>query len=63
MRQTLKRTIKNIFLLLALPLYGFYLALSLLGNSNGTFQTFSQVLSLIPGKIGIYLRAAFYRLA
>lgn len=63
MRQTLKRAIKNIFLLLALPLYGLCVALSLLGNSNGTFQTFSQVLSLIPGKIGIYLRAAFYRLA
>lgn len=63
MRHKLKRTIKDLFLLLALPLYGFYLALSLLGNSNGTFQTFSQVLSLIPGKIGIYLRAAFYRLA
>lgn len=63
MRQTLKRTIKNLFLLLALPLYGLYLLLSFLGNPDGTFQTFSQALSLIPGKIGIYLRAAFYRLA
>ena len=63
MRQTLKRTIKNLFLLLALPFYGLYRLLSLLGNPDGTFQTFSQLLSLIPGKTGIYLRAAFYRLA
>lgn len=63
MRQTLKRSIKNLFLLLAMPFYGLYLLLSLLGNPDGTFQTFSQLLSLIPGKTGIYLRAAFYRLA
>lgn len=63
MRHTLKRTIKNLFLLLTLPIYGLYLFLSLLGNADGSFQTFSQTLSLIPGKIGIYLRAAFYRLA
>jgi len=63
MRHTLKRTIKNLFLLLALPLYGIYLLLSLLGNPDGTFQTFSQIFSLIPGKLGIYFRAAFYRLA
>ncbi|NWO07465.1 MAG: acyltransferase [Alteromonadaceae bacterium] len=63
MRHTLKRTIKNLFLLLALPIYGLYLLLSLLGNPDGVFQTCSQTLSLLPGKIGIYLRAAFYRLA
>lgn len=63
MRHKLKRAIKNLFLLLALPLYGLYLLFSLLGNPDGTFQTFSQLLSLIPGKFGIYLRAAFYRLA
>ena len=63
MRYTLKRAIKNIFLFLTLPLYALYLLLSLLGNPDGTFQAFSQALSLLPGKIGIYFRAAFYRLA
>lgn len=63
MRLTLKRTIKNIFLLAALPTYALYCALASLGNPDGTFQSFSQALSLIPGKIGIYSRAAFYRLA
>ncbi|RBW49716.1 acyltransferase [Marinobacter sp. F3R11] len=63
MRHTLKRAVKNLFLMLAWPLYGLYRLLSLPGNPDGTFQTFSQMLSLIPGKTGIYLRAAFYRLA
>lgn len=63
MRYTLKRTVKTAFLLLTLPVYALYLALSTLGNPDGTFQTFSQALSLIPGKIGVYFRAAFYRLA
>ncbi|MBQ0831316.1 acyltransferase [Marinobacter sp.] len=63
MRNTLKRMIKNLFLLLALPIYGLYMLLSMLGNPDGTFQTFSQTISLIPGKFGIYLRASFYRLA
>ncbi|MDO6442516.1 DapH/DapD/GlmU-related protein [Marinobacter sp. 2_MG-2023] len=63
MRHTLKRTVKNLFLMLAFPLYALYRLLSLPGNPDGTFQTFSQMLSLIPGKTGIYLRAAFYRLA
>ncbi|UQG58228.1 MULTISPECIES: acyltransferase [unclassified Marinobacter] len=63
MRQKLKRTIKNLFLLLALPLYAVYFLLSFFGNPDGIFQSFSQALSLIPGKLGIYIRAAFYRLA
>lgn len=63
MRYQLKRTIKNIFLLLIIPLYAVCCFLSLFGNRDGTFQSFSQALSLIPGKVGIYIRAAFYRLA
>ncbi|NWN90429.1 acyltransferase [Marinobacter adhaerens] len=63
MRNTLKRIIKNTFLLLTLPLYALYWVLSCLGNPDSTFQSFSQALSLIPGKVGVYVRAAFYRLA
>lgn len=62
-RQILKRSIKNTFLVLMLPIYALYRAFSLAGNVDGTFMSFSQALSLIPGKIGIYSRAAFYRLA
>jgi acetyltransferase-like isoleucine patch superfamily enzyme len=62
MRQRIKRAIKNVFLLLALPLCATYFLLSFVGSPDGTFQSFSQALSLIPGKFGIYIRAAFYRL-
>ncbi len=62
-RNQLKRSVKNLFLMLVLPVYGLYRLLSLAGSQGGTFQSFSQALSLVPGKTGIYLRAAFYRLA
>ena len=63
LRSTIKRTIKNLFLLLVFPLFCLYWFLSWGGRSDSTFQSFSQFLSLFPGKIGVYLRAAFYRLA
>jgi len=63
LRPTVKRTLKNLFLVLVFPLFASYWLLSKGGQSDGTFQSFSQLLSLFPGKTGIYLRAAFYRLA
>jgi virginiamycin A acetyltransferase len=62
-RQRIKRFVKNIVLLLVAPLYLLYRALSLVIDQDGCFQSFSQLLSLIPGKIGVFVRAAFYRLA
>ncbi|SFR58619.1 Acetyltransferase (isoleucine patch superfamily) [Marinobacter daqiaonensis] len=63
LRTLLKRFVKSLFLILVLPVYAVYRLLSLAGNADGTFQSFSQAFSLIPGKTGIYLRASFYRLA
>jgi len=63
MRQFIKRAIKALFLALACPLYLLYRLLSLAGDSDSAFQAFSQLISLVPGKTGIYLRAAFYRLS
>ena len=63
LRSTIKRTIKNLFLLLVFPLFCLYWLLSWGGRSDSTFQSFSQFLSLFPGKTGSYIRAAFYRLA
>jgi len=63
LRSTTKRTIKNLFLVLVFPLFGLYWLLSWGGRSDSTFQSFSQFLSLFPGKTGSYIRAAFYRLA
>lgn len=58
-----KRLVKLAFLALTLPLYLLYLLFSQLGNADGVFTSFSQGLSLMPGKFGVYIRAAFYRLA
>ena len=62
-RTAVKTLIKTLFLVLVLPLYLLLELLSLAGNRDGCFQSFSQALSLVPGKTGSYLRAAFYRLA
>ena len=62
-RQLIKRTIKTFFLLIIIPAYGLYHLLSMVFSRNHVFPSFSQALSLIPGKTGVYLRAAFYRLA
>lgn len=62
-RALIKKTVKAAFLILTYPVF---LAFSLLGritSIDSAFQGFSQMLSLIPGKIGVYFRAAFYRLA
>ncbi|WP_417515010.1 acyltransferase [Marinobacter sp.] len=60
--RTFKRFVKSVFLALALPLYLLCLMFSQVGNADGVFASFSQGLSLIPGKFGVYLRAAFYHL-
>ena len=62
-KTTVKTLVKTLFLVLVLPLYLLLELFSLAGNRDGCFQSFSQALSLIPGKTGSYLRAAFYRLA
>lgn len=59
----IKRVIKIFFLFLAYPLYFWLSLISLSGNRDSSFQSVSQFASLLPGKTGIYVRAAFYRLA
>lgn len=63
MKTNVKTLVKTLFLILVTPLYLLLELLSLAGNRDGCFQSFSQFLSLFPGKTGSYLRAAFYRLA
>lgn len=63
LRMAIKRSVKWLFLILALPLFGLFLATRSLSGSDKCFTSFSQLLSLIPGKAGVYLRAAFYKLA
>ena len=63
MRAQIKTSIRMVSTLLVLPLWLAYRGLSYIGNQDSVFQTASQLLSLIPGKPGIYLRASFYSLA
>ena len=60
MKAVLKKTLKIGFRLLLLPLYLWFELLARLTNEDSIFQSISQYLSLIPGKLGIYCRAAFY---
>jgi len=62
MRNKFKQTIKTISLLITLPIFLVYRSMTLFGQPDATFQSFSQALSLIPGKPGIYIRASFYYL-
>ncbi|WP_017444367.1 acyltransferase [Gayadomonas joobiniege] len=62
MRKLLKSGLRVIFKLLNLPFLLLYFALASLPiNKNALFASFSQFYSLWPGKIGIYMRAAFYQ--
>tara|TARA_R110001599_G_scaffold8467_2_gene41185 strand:- start:2282 stop:2917 length:636 start_codon:yes stop_codon:yes gene_type:complete len=63
LRKALKKIIKTGFLIIVSPVYTLYLLLRMAGNTDAVFLSFSQALSLIPGKAGIYIRAAFYHLA
>ncbi|WP_230706478.1 acyltransferase [Marinobacter adhaerens] len=58
-----KRIVKGLFLAFSFPIYAIYVALTPLSKSESVFQGFSQLLSLVPGKVGIYIRASFYSLA
>jgi acetyltransferase-like isoleucine patch superfamily enzyme len=63
LRGIAKRSLKVLFLFTALPFFATFLIVRATTRSEDSFTTFSQILSLAPGKAGVYLRAAFYRLA
>lgn len=45
-----------------LPLTCLFYLFSALFNADATLAGFSQLMSLVPGKLGVYLRSGFYRL-
>jgi acetyltransferase-like isoleucine patch superfamily enzyme len=58
LRHHLKKIFEAIFFVIA-----FLLAVPYrVTGSRGVFTTTGQILSLLPGRIGMYLRAAYYRL-
>lgn len=48
--------------LLILPIFFSYRVLGLVADRDGLFASYSQLMSLIPGKTGSYLRNSFYGL-
>lgn len=61
MKNKIKKFIFLICALVMLPLVGIYAFFSFFGNKDECFASFSQFISLFPGKLGVYLRAAFYK--
>lgn len=62
MSQFLKSVSHMIAIVLVAPVLVLYFGCRLVGG-NSAFAGFSQFMSLFPGKIGSYLRVAFYRFA
>jgi len=61
---SIKNLFKNLFFYIAVllisPVLILYWLLSIFHRSDALFSGFSQFLSLLPGKIGTYLRAGFF---
>lgn len=60
MKAVLKTAVKLTFRALLLPIYLWFELLARLIHEDSAFQSLSQYLSLIPGKLGSYCRAAFF---
>ena len=63
MKEIIKNVVKTTALLLVLPLYAVMRGGEIFIKSDQPFQGCSQLLSLIPGLPGNYLRQQFYRVA
>lgn len=62
MKIFLKNALNFVFTLLLTPLLALYFLLARLGSPDSALASFSQFLSLFPGKLGSYLRKNFYAL-
>lgn len=60
MRKHIKKVFRIFFFLITLPVCVLFWVFSSVGSKDSTFSGFSQALSLLPGKIGSYVRSAFY---
>ncbi len=61
MKILIKQFLFVLFALLAAPFSVLYFLVTLVINKNDGIAFFSQLLSLLPGKLGAYFRAGFYR--
>jgi virginiamycin A acetyltransferase len=60
MKEIIKKFFRLICSLIMLPFVIVYFLLIQISNKDDVFSSFSQFLSLFPGKLGAYLRASFY---
>ena len=63
MKHLVKKLVFYLSIVLMSPVLVLYWLLKNFSRSDSIFHSFSQVLSLLPGKSGSYLRVGFYRLA
>ncbi len=63
MKKIVKKLLFNISAIVISPITVFYVIANSFFKSDALLSSFSQLLSLIPGKFGVYLRAGFYRFA
>ncbi len=61
MKSTLKKCVFFLCAAAMMPFIALYFLFSFVGNKNDCFASFSQFISIFPGKLGVYLRSAFYR--
>lgn len=62
-RRSLKLAVRGAAAVAVFPILAAYALLGLVSGGDGLFWSFSQFLSLLPGKTGSFLRVAFYRFA
>jgi acetyltransferase-like isoleucine patch superfamily enzyme len=60
-KKFIKKIIRLIFSLIMMPCFIVYFLLIQIADKDAVFRSFSQFLSLFPGQVGNYSRAAFYR--
>lgn len=61
MKNVIKKFTRAVVILVMLPLVILYFLLIQVANKDNIFSAFSQFISLFPGQLGNYSRAAFYR--
>jgi len=61
LKEHIKSLVFIVFALLAAPFTVLYLLINKALSSDALFASFSQALSLLPGKLACYYRAAFFR--
>ncbi|WP_440903482.1 acyltransferase [Catenovulum sp. SX2] len=62
MKSLIKNCVDLIFILINAPLLILYFVICLVfGKNNGVFSAFAQFYSMLPGQLGNYARANFYR--